>query len=168
MHDRDLRHAGRRQPRLVAEAAPALDEHLRLVEQIGAAGFDQLHHRQFVLRAICWMRRFFFDAHRRRGAAFDGAVVGGDHAANAGHIADAGDAAAALDAFGAVVVVHAKAGERREFEPGRAGIDQQRYPLARQQLFARAEAITPCVRRVPDLLLQRAEFADKREHLLAI
>ena len=100
--------------------------------------------------------------------AFDGAVIGGHDAANAGHIADAGDAAAALDAGIAVIVVHAEAGKGRELEPRRAGIEQKRDALARQQLLARAETLAPGIRGVAHLLFERAKFTDQRQHLLAI
>ena len=107
-------------------------------------------------------------AHRGRSAAFDGAVVGGNDAADAGHVADAGNAAAALNAFSAIVVMHAKTGERREFEPWRAGIDHQRDALAREELLARAEALALGIRDVAHLLFERAEFTDQRQHLLAV
>lgn len=84
----------------------------------------------------------FLDAHRCRRAALDGTVVGGNDATDAGHIANAGDAAAALNALGTVVVVHAKARERREFKPRRAAVDHQRDALARQQLLTGTEPVT--------------------------
>jgi hypothetical protein len=84
------------------------------------------------------------------------------------HVADAGDAAAALDAGIAVVVVHAKARERRELQPWRAVIDQQRHALARQQLVAGAKAVALGIREIPHLLLERAEITDQRQHLLPV
>ena len=168
VHDRDLRNAGSRQACLIGKTAAALDEHFRLIEQIGAAGFHELDHRQLVSHRDLLHAQMLLDAHRGDRAAFDGAVVGGHDAANAGDITDAGDTATALDAGIAVVVVHAKAGERRELEPGRARIEQKRDALARQQLLARAEAFAPCVRGVAHLLFERAKFADQRQHLLAI
>ena len=168
VHHGDLRNAGGRHARLVGEAAPAFDEHLRLVQQIGAAGFDEAHERQLVLERDLLDAQVLLHAHGRRGAALDGAVIGGNDAADARHVADAGDAAAALDALGAVIVVHAQAGERRQFEPRRTRIDQQRDTLARQQLAAGAKAIALGVGEVPHLLLERAEVADQRQHLLAI
>ena len=123
MHHGNLRNSGRRQPRLVGKAAPALDEHFRLIKEIGAAGFDQAYRRQLVLQRDLLDTQVLLHSHRGRSATFDRAVVGRDDAADAGHIADAGNAAATLNAFRAIVVVHAKAGKRREFEPRRAGIN---------------------------------------------
>jgi hypothetical protein len=45
----DLRNARRREPCLVGEGSTALDEHFRLVEQVGTAAFDQIDQRQPVL-----------------------------------------------------------------------------------------------------------------------
>ena len=168
MHHGDLRNAGCRHARLVGEAAPAFHEHLRLVEQIGTAGFDEAHERQLVFECDLLNAQVLLHAHRRRGAALDGAVIRGNDAADARHVTDAGDAAAALDALGAVIVVHAQAGERRQFEPRRTRIDQQRDTLARQKLAAGAKPIASGVGEIPHLLLERAEAADKRQHLLAI
>jgi hypothetical protein len=131
VHDRDLRNARRRQACLIGKAAATLDEHFRLVEQIGAARFHKLDHRQLVLHRYLLHAQMLLHAHRGDCAAFDRAIVGRHHAANAGHVTDAGDAAT-LDAGIAVIVVHAKAGKRCEFEPGRARIEQKRDALARQ------------------------------------
>ena len=168
MHHGDLRDAGRGHARLIGKAAPALDEHLRLKEEIGAARFDEAHGRQFVLQCDLLHAQTFFHSHRRRRAALDGAVVGGNHAADAGHVTDAGDAAAALDAGVAVIVVHAETGKRRELEPRRAAVDEQRDALARQKLVAGAEALAPGIGEIPNLLLERAEIPDQRQHLLAV
>ena len=168
MHDGDLRNAGRRQARLIGKTATALDEHFSLVEQIGAAGLHKLHHRQLVAHRDLLHAQMLLHAHRGDRAAFDRAVVGGHDAANAGHVADTSDAAAALDAGIAIVVVHAEAGKGRELEPRRAGIEQKRDALARQQLLARAETVAPGIRGVAHLLFERAKFTDQRQHLLAI
>ena len=164
----DLRNACRRQPRLIGKAAPAFDKHLGLKKQIGAAGFDQPHHRQLVLHRHLLDAQMLLHAHRRRRAAFDGAVIGGHDAADTRDIADAGNATAALNAFGTIIVVHAKAGERRQFEPWRPGIEHQRHALARQQLFAGAETVAFGIGDVAHFLLQRAKFADQRQHLLTV
>jgi hypothetical protein len=73
-----------------------------------------------------------------------------------------------LDAGVAVIVVHAEAGKRRELEPRRAAVDEQRDTLARQELVAGAEALAPGVGEIPNLLLERAEISDQRQHLLAV
>ena len=168
MHHGDLRNAGGRHARLVGEAAPAFHEHLRLIKEIGAAGFDEAHERQLVFECDLLNAQVLLHAHGRRSAALDGAVIGGNDAADARHVTDAGDAAAALDALGAVIVVHAQAGERRQFEPRRTRIDQQRDTLARQKLAAGAKPVASGVGEIPHLLLERAEAADQRQHLLAI
>ncbi len=51
---------------------------------------------------------------------------------------------------------------------GAPRIDEQRDALARQKLLAGAEALAPGIGEVPHLLLERAEFADQRQHLLAV
>jgi len=55
----DLGNAGSGHARLIGEGAAALDEHLRLIDQVGAAGLDQPHERKFVSSAICWTRSCF-------------------------------------------------------------------------------------------------------------
>ena len=164
----DLRNACRRQPRLIGKAAPAFDKHLGLKKQIGAAGFDQPHHRHLVLHRDLLDAQMLLHAHRRRRTAFDGAVISGHDAADTRDMADAGNATAALNAFGTIIVVHAKAGERRQFEPWRPGIQHQCHALARQQLFAGAETVAFGIGDVAHFLLQRAKFADQRQHLLTV
>ena len=56
-----------------------------------------------------------------------------DQAVDAAHPADAGDQAGA----GRVAVVHAVRGQGRQFQEGRAGVQQHLHALARQQLAAR-------------------------------
>jgi hypothetical protein len=168
VHHRDLRDARRRQARLIGKAAAALDEHFGLIEQIGAARFHELKHWQLILHRDLLHAQVLLHAHRGDRAALDRAVVGRHHAANAGHVTDAGDAAAALNAGIAVIVMHAKAGQRCELEPGRARIEQKRNALARQQLLAGAKALAPRVRGVAHFLFERAKFADQRQHLLAV
>ena len=51
---------------------------------------------------------------------------------------------------------------------GAPGSSAKRDAFARQQLFAGAETIALCIGDVAHLLLKRAEFADQRQHLLAI
>ena len=164
----NLRDTRCRQARLVGKAAAAFDKHLGLEEQIGAAGFNQPHHRQLVLHGDLLNAQMLLHAHRCRGPAFDGAIIGGHDATDAGHIADAGYPTAALNALAAVIVVHAEARQRRQLEPGRAGIEHESDPLARQQLLAGAKSVALGIGDIAHLLLQRTEFADQRQHLLAI
>jgi hypothetical protein len=76
------------EPGLVGEAAPALDEYLSLVDQVGAAALDEIDQRQLVLPCHFLRAQAFLQAHRRDRAALDRAVAGQHHAAFAGHRAD--------------------------------------------------------------------------------
>ena len=70
--------------------------------------------------------------HRIIGAALDGRVIGDDHAFAPRDPPDAGDDAGGMH----VAAIEAVGGERRQFEKGRAGIEQQIDALARQHLAA--------------------------------
>jgi hypothetical protein len=164
VHHGDLRDAGRRQPRLVGEGAAAVDEDLGLVHQVGAAAFHQRHQRQLVLARQFLRAQRLLQAHRRHGAALDGAVAGADQHALAGHHADADDAAAALHALLAVVVVHAQAGQRAELEKVAAAVDQPRHALARQQLAALLELVALARRFGHHLGFQRAHLGQALGH----
>ena len=85
--------------------------------------------------------------HRDReiGAALHRGVVGDDDALAPGDTADAGDDAGG----GHLVAVQAVGGELRQFEERRAGIDQRRDPVARQQLAARDDGVAARFRRRP-------------------
>ena len=78
-----------------------------------------------------------FDRNRVVGTAFDGRVVGHDHAFAAGDPADTGDDAGA----GACVVVHPVGGERRDFEQRTTRIKQTVDAVAGQQ-FATVDVAT--------------------------
>ena len=82
--------------------------------------------------AISWARGVLARGHRVVGAAFDGGVVADDHHLAALDPADAGDDPGARR----LVLVHAVGGELGELEEGRAAVQQQFDPLARQQLAA--------------------------------
>ena len=167
MHDGDLRNAGRRQARLVGETATALDEHFRLVEQIGAAAFASgtigslFSHRDLLHAQI------FFTPIGGDRAAFD-RVVAGDTMQRCRTRSRCRRCRRRPGCRRRVVVVHAEAGKGRELEQRRAGIEQKRDALARQQLLARAETVAPGIRGVAHLLFERAKFTDQRQHLLAI
>ena len=122
-HRRDLRDALGAHRRLVVEDAAemlAVGEHLVLSGQERAAGVDEVDARQPVLQCDLLGAQVLLDRHRVVRAAFDGRVVGDDHAFAPGHPADAGDDPGA----GALVVVHAVGGQRRAARetgcPGRA------------------------------------------------
>ena len=167
VHHGDLRDAARRHARLVGEAAAARHEDLGLVEQVGAARFDQVHDRQLVLHHDLLDALALALAGRRHGAALDGGVGGRHDAAHALDIADARDRAAA-GARAVLVVVHAVAGERHQLEERRAAVEQQGDALARHQLLALGEAVARLLRRRLHARLGVAELGDGREHLLAV
>ena len=131
----DLRDAERGQGRLIVEDAAemlAVGKHLGLVRQVRAAGIDEIDAGQPVLARDLLGAQVLLHRHRVVGAALDGRIVADDHDLAAFDAADAGDDAGAVDR----VVVHAVGGERAEFEERRAGIEQARHALARQQLAA--------------------------------
>ena len=134
--DGDLRDALGRQIRLVVEDAAevvAVGEHVVLVRQVGAARVDQVDAGQVVLLGDLLRAQVFFHRHRVIGAALDGGIVTDDHALLARYAADAGDDAGA----GGGAVIHLIGGQLREFEEGRARIEQVFDALARQQLAPR-------------------------------
>ena len=164
VHDRDLRNSSGRHPRLVGEAATAVHEDLGLVHQVGAARLDERDQRQLVLERDRLRAQGLLQAHRCDGAALDGTVARGDHHALARHRADPDDRAAALHALLAVVVVHAEAGERAQFQEVAATVEQARHAFARQQLPTLLEALALRLRLGDDLCLERADFTEPRVH----
>ena len=126
-HHGDLGDARRREVRLVVEDAAemvAVGKHLGLARQVGAAGIDEIDAGQPVLERDLLGAQVLLHRHRKVGAAFDGGVVGDDHAFAALDAADAGDQAGAVDR----ILVHAVGGERRQLEKRRAGIDAAAAP----------------------------------------
>jgi len=130
-----------RQACLVGEGAAAVDEDLGLVHQVRAAGFDQRDQRQLVLCGQFLCTQGLLQTHGCDGTALHGAVAGADQHPLAGHRADAHDAAATEHALFAVVVVHAQACQRAEFQETAAAVDDPRHAFARQQLPARVELL---------------------------
>ncbi len=139
MHNGDLRDSRRRQPRLVCEGAPAFHKHLALIEEVRAAGLDEIDQRKLVFFRDLLRAQRLSQTHRRDRAALDGAVARQNQHPLAGDDADAHDAAAAHDARLAVVVMHAEARERGEFEKRRSMVEETRHALARQNLAALRE-----------------------------
>ena len=122
--------------RLVVEDAAEMflvREHLVLQRQEGAAGIDQIDAGQAVFQRHFLRAQMLLHRHREIGAALDRGVVGDHHHFAAVDAADAGD----QPGRGRCIVVHAVRGQRREFEEGRARIEQGADALARQQLAAR-------------------------------
>ncbi len=106
----------------------AVGEHLVLARQERAAGVDQIDARQPVLPRDLLGTQVLLDGDRVVGAALDRGVVGDDHAFAPGDPADAGDHARA----GALVVVHAVGGQRRQFQKRAARVEQPVHAVARQ------------------------------------
>ena len=139
---RDDRQARRRQPRQIAKDVAAADKILDAVaQQIGAGAFDQLHVRQLVLQRQFLHPQRLVEAVGLQRAGIDAGIIGADHAADAGDEADAGDQPAAGHALVGIRHVEHVAGQRRQFDEGRAGIEHQRHALARQQLPALVKAV---------------------------
>ena len=115
--------------------------------------------------AISCARRCFLTGHRVVGAALHGRVVGDDHALHALHTADACDEARR----GRVAIVHPEGGELADLEEGRAGIEQLRDAVARQELAARGVSGP---RRLPAALGHirhfRPQVLDQSPHRLRI
>ncbi len=160
-HDEsDLRHAQRRQPRLVVKDAAemvAVGKDLVLRRQIGATRIDEIKAGQPVLAGDLLRAQMLFDGDREIGAALDRGVIGDDDAFPAHDPADPGDDAGG----GHLAVIHAVRGEGREFEKGRARIEQQPHPLAHRQLAAR-QMPPPRLGAAPLLDLCHGFVADRR------
>ncbi len=111
----------------------AVGEDLVLQRQERAAGIDEVDARQPVLPRDLLGPQVLLHRDRVVGAALDRRVVGDDHDLAPLHAADAGDDARRRG----LVAVEPVGGELREFEEGRAGIEERAHPLARQELAAR-------------------------------
>ena len=112
-------------------------KHFGLVRQIGAAGIDEIDAGQMIFARDLLRAQMLLDRHGIIGAALDRRIIGDDHRLAPLDGANAGDDPGAMD----VALVHAIGGERRDFEKGRAGIDEPRHALAREQLAARDMAL---------------------------
>ena len=167
VHHRHLGDAARRHTRLVGEAAAAGNEDLSLVEEVGAAGFDQVHHRQLVLHHDLLDALALALPGGRDGAAFDRRVRRRHDAAHALDIADARDGAAARTRA-ILVVMHAVAGQRHQFEKGCPTIEQQGDALARHQLLALTKTLTRLFGRRLHARFGVAKLLDGRQHALAV
>ena len=133
--DGDLRNAFARHPDLVVENRAKLAfvrKDAGLVGQVGAAGLHHGDAGQPVLPGKSLGPDMLLAGDAVIGAALHRGIIGDDHAGAARHHADAGDDAAA----GRHPLIHAFAGELAQFEKGRAGVQQRRDALARQQLLA--------------------------------
>src|SRR5258706_6209563 len=98
--------------------------------------------------------------HRIIGAAFDGRVIGDDHAFAAGYPPHPGDDAGGMY----VAAVEAVGRKWRQFEERRARIDQEVDALPRQHLAARGmPGARGLAAAAGDLIELIAEFGDPRE-----
>ena len=166
---RHHRQARRRQPRQIAKNVAAADKILDAVaQQIGAGAFDQLHVRQLVLQRQFLHPQRLVEAVGLQRAGIDAGIIGGDHAADAGDEADAGDQPAAGNALVGVGYIEHVAGQRRQLDEGRAGIEHQRHALARQQLPALVKPVLGAGRRRARPLFEAAHPRDQRQHAVAI
>ena len=167
-HDGDLRNALRGHLRLVVEDAaemPLVRKDLVLHRQEGAAGIDHVDAGQIVLPRDILRAQMLLHRHRIVGAALDGGVVGDDDAFAPRNAPHPGDDAGGMH----VAAIEAVGGERRQFEKGGAGIDQQVDALARQHLAARG---MPLARRLAapagDNLELLAQFGDQAAHHVGV
>ena len=134
-HGRDLWNAVGAELRLVVEDAAevlTVGEDVVLPRQERATRVHQVDTGQPNLPGDLLRPQMLLDRNRVVRPAFDGGVVGHDHALAPGYPSNAGDHACA----GTLVVVHAVGGERRHFEQWAAGVQQPVYALPRQQLAA--------------------------------
>src|SRR6185369_13840194 len=133
--------------------------------QVRAARIDKVNARQIVVAGDFLCAQVLFHRHRIVRAALDRRVVADDHAFAAGDASDAGDDSGGGD----VVVVHAERRQLREFEEGRARVEQGTDALAWQEL-ATGDVLRAC--RLAAALLDRgdlhAKVSDQRRHRLAV
>ncbi len=166
--DRDLRHAHLRQRALIAEDAAgvvAVGEEIGLQRQEAARAVAEVHDRQPVLDRDVERAHDLLDRQRVPRAALHRSVVGlNDHFAPADD-ADAGHLPGARH----LAVVGHVGGERRELEERRAGIEQQREPVADEELSLARETLEVALRAAgPRLLLAAAKLGDEPPVVLAV
>ncbi len=169
MHDRQHGNARGRQPREPRVMRAAEDEILdAIAQQVGAGGLDQVHERQAVLERELLGALEFFQPHRLQCAGLDAGIVDDDHAARAADLADAGEQSAARRRLLGVRVVQQVTRAGREFQVGRARIEQQAQALARQQLAAPGEPGSRATRRCRRAVAQFVVTRDQRQHVRAV
>jgi hypothetical protein len=159
--DRNDRQAFGRHPRHVGEGGSAAHKHFRLQQKVCPGALDQLDIGQPVFQRDFLRAQRLLHAERMRRTALDAGIIGRDHHTHAIDHADARDAAAAIDIGLAVILVHAEAGERRDFKERLAAVEQQVDAFARQQLAAGAELLFRLGRGLQNLCFQPAELGDQ-------
>ena len=169
MRHRDHRQTGRRQPRQIAKDVAAAHEVLDAVaQQVGAGALDQLHIGQLVLQRQFLHPQRLVEAVGLQRAGIDAGIIGADHAAHARDEADAGDDPAAGHALVGVGHIEHVSRQCRQLDKGRAGIEHQRHPFARQQLSALVKPILGGGRCRARPLFQRTHSRNQRQHPGAI
>ena len=111
----------------------AVGKDLVLTRQVGTARIHQVDAGQAVIGGNRLRAQVFLDRDRVVGAAFDGRIVGDDHAFLAGNPADTGNQAASGNP---VVAVQFVARELADFEKRRTRVEQSVDALAHQHLAA--------------------------------
>jgi hypothetical protein len=140
---------------------PFVRKNLFLLRQKRAAGIDHVDAGQPVLACDILRTQVLLHGQRIIRAALDGRIVGDDDALTAGDAADASDDACRMH----VAAIEAEGCERREFEKGGAGIDQQIDAFARQHLAARRMAAARDLAATAGNHLQLLpEVGDQRSH----
>ena len=166
--DGDLWNPLGRHARLVEEDAAevlAVGEDLRLQGEEGAAGVDEIEARQPVLEGDLLCPQVLLDRDRIVGAALDRGIVGDDQHFAARDATDARDDSRARR----VVVIHARGGERREFEEGCTAVEQPFDPLSHRKLAQGAVAFEILgATAVAVAIGARAKLVDEAAHPLLV
>ncbi len=143
----------------------AVGKDIVLVRQIGAAGIDEVEAREAVLARDFLGAQMLLHGDRKVRPALHRRVVDDDDAFAARDAADPGDDARRRD----LAAIHAVGGELRQFEKGRARIEQGADALARQELAAGGVALArgdaAALADHPDLL---REIGDEAAHRCGI
>ncbi|OIQ68535.1 hypothetical protein GALL_498700 [mine drainage metagenome] len=167
-HDRNLGNAQRRHLCLIIEDTakmPLVGKDLVLLGQKRAPGIDHVNAGQIVLPRDILGAKVLLHRHRIIGAAFDGRIVGDDHAFAPRYPSDPRDDARRMH----VAAIKAEGRQRRQFEKRRTGIDQQIDALTRQHLAPRgmpgARRLSAAAGHLIELL---AELRDQRAHRLGV
>ena len=168
-HDRDLRDALGRHPRLVEEDPAeviAIGEDLGLERQERAAGIDQVDAGQAVLQRDLLRADVLLDGQRIVGAAFDRRVVGDDQHFAARDAADAGDDARARARRRRTCPRRRAARARGTASPGSSSLSMRSRTGSLPCSRCRCEVFSP-----PPAATARcrvAQLRDERRHALVI
>ena len=134
-HHRYLRQSGSRHAALAMKRISemvAVGEHPVLFRQIGPAAIHQIKAGHTVLFGDLLRAQVFFHCLVEKAAALDGSIIGDDNHMLALHKADTGNDSGRGD----LIVILAPGGKWRQFQKGRARVDQSVDPVAHQMLSA--------------------------------